>query len=569
MYNKIIKITIPAILITLFISNILAPQPVTHPPYIATDIKTERVKFTGDSIKLTWKMDSRYPGDFIVGKSEKEISNVEDVLQAKLIGIYNSSLEGSLIDRDFQQGKKYYYIILAKEYLLKRDIDIIKNVNYTAEAVTPHSEPEPVKAIRVDVSDDNKILIQWTKSSGSSIKYNIYRSRSAISSTEELEVAEKITVTEKSEYTDNTVADYGSYFYAVTVTDKNGIEYFTPKIDQNYTSNGIFLKGKALTTPLNVTAFIGEKNEIVIKWEKAESLTGKDLQGYEIYRHDEQINSLLKLRSSKLIQIADNKTTVYTDRDLNPGKYYYAVFSRYSDGAVDINFDTDTNYTKTPLLIIIPYRITSLNYETVDSRIILNWNYAGNTGIETVSIFRTSVPPADSSSLTNNDIIGTENIRTGKFTINRPADGIFYYGVLSRQASEIVQISKGINITASPIGESGSAIKPDTGEKTEKKDEKNNQEKTEISPPDNSLDEIVRNTYYKGNYSKALKELRKYITSTDNKYYQSKARLFMAKSYIELQEYEKSIMILNSDELKNAFPEETKFWFEYALVRLK
>ena len=76
-------------------------------------------------------MNKQYTGDFIVGRSEKEILTPEDALQAKLIGIFNSNLDGILIDRDIQQGKKYYYIILAKEFLLKRNIDIIKNVNYT------------------------------------------------------------------------------------------------------------------------------------------------------------------------------------------------------------------------------------------------------------------------------------------------------------------------------------------------------------------------------------------------------------------------------------------------------
>jgi len=43
----------------------------------------------------------------------------------------------------------------------------------------------------------------------------------------------------------------------------------------------------------------------------------------------------------------------------------------------------------------------------------------------------------------------------------------------------------------------------------------------------------------------------------------------MAKSYIELHEYDKGIKLLDNDDLKKHFPEETKFWLEFALVRLK
>jgi len=565
MQKKYCITTLFILLTVLFLKNDTWTQTDILPPHIAIDIKAERIKFSNDSVKVTWKMNQQYTGDFIVGRSEKELLTPEDVLQAKLIGISNSTLEGILIDRDVQQGKKYYYIILAKDLLLKRQIDIMKNINYTGDPVSLYIEPESVQSLRVDVSDENTILINWKKIKGNNIKYNIYRSRSAISSGGELEVAEKIATTEKNEFTDKNIPEYGSYFYAVTITDKNGIEYFNPKIEQNYNSNGIYLKGKTLATPLNVGAFAGDKNSIIVKWEQSESRTGKELQGYEIYRSDEVINSLLKLKYSKLIQITDSKTTVYTDKDLGPGKYCYAVFSRYSDGTVDINFDTDSNYTKTPLMITLPFKINALNHEIADKKIIIRWNYTGNSGNETISIFKSSKIPADSSRIMNDDILGTENIKAGRFVISNPPAGIFYYGILCRNENEIVQITKGVNLTVRPIDSGSGLIKEKTG-----KNEKIYQPGEDDSHlSDSGLDNIIRNTYYKGNYTLALKELKKFINSTDNKYDQSKAKLFLAKSYIELHEYEKSIRLLDSDDVKNAFPDETKFWFEFALVRLK
>lgn len=540
-------------------------QDSTRPPYIVTDIKAERIKFSNDSVKITWKMNQLYTGDFIVGRSENEILSAEDVLRAKLIGIFNSTLDGILIDRDVQQGKKYYYIIIAKEKLLRREIDIIRNVNYAADPVSLYIEPETVQEIRADVSDESKIIVSWKKSRTTGIKYNIYRSKSAISTGGELEVAEKIASTEKNEYFDENIPQYGSYFYAVTISDKNGIEYFNPKVEQNYTSKGVYLKGKSLATPLFVGAFIGEKDSVIVKWEKSESRTVKDLQGYEIYRSDEVINSLLKLKFSRLIRIVDSGTTVYTDKDLEPGKYYYAVFSRYSDGTVDINFDTDSNYTKTPVIITRPYRISALNSEIAENKIILRWNHSGNSGNEIVNIFKALKIPADSSAVMADDIIGTENIKAGRFVIEKPAAGIYYYGILTGNENETVQIIKGVNITVNPV-ESGSGTLSTQPSKNEKvPDDK----KTEPQITANGLDEIIHNTYYKGRYKLAVKELKKYIQTTDNKYNQSKARLFLAKSHIELQNYEESIKLLNDDDLRSTFPEETKFWFDFALVRLK
>jgi len=569
MKNKYAATTLLLLTAVLFSWNVSEAQTNIRPSHIAFDIKTERIKFSNDSVKITWKMDKQYSGDFIVGRSEKEISIPDDALQATLIGIFNSSQEGILIDRDVQQGKKYYYIILARTFLIKRNIEIIKNVNYTKDPVSLFIEPGPVQSLRVDVSDDNKILVYWKESKSVGIKYNVYRSKSQISSRGELEVAEKIASVENNEFTDKSIPDYGSYFYAVTISDKNGIEYFDPKIDQNFTSNGIYLKGKTLATPLNVGAFIGVKNSIIVKWEKAESRTGKDLQGYEIYRSDEPINSLLKLKFSKLVQIVDNKTTVFTDKDLGPGKYCYAVFARYSDGTVDITFDTDSNYIKIPLIITMQYIINSLDYEIADKKIIIRWNYSGNSGNETVSIFKTSKIPADSGNIMNNEIIGTENIKAGKFIIDDLPSANFYYGVLCRNENEIIKITRGVNITAIPLNESTKKADEKPFENKKPDDNIIPGKKEVITVKNTELDDIIHNTYYKSNYELAVKELKNYIKTTDNTDSRPKAKLFLAKSYIELHEYEKSIKLLDSDDVKKAFPEETRFWFEFAIVRLK
>ncbi len=562
---KIILLLVTA----LFIKSGTEAQPVSLPPYIATDIKTERIKFSNESVKITWKMDKNYSGDFILGRSEKEISSIDDALQAKLIGIYNSSMNGIHIDLDIQQGKKYYYIILAKDYLLKRNIDIIRNSNYTPDPFSLYAEPDPVESIKVNVSETTKILIRWNKSRGSSIRYNLYRSRSSISSPGELEVAEKISTTDKNEFTDSSVPDYGSYFYAVTITDKNGIEYFNPKKDQNYTSTGIYLKGKSFASPLNVEAFNGDKHSIIVKWEKSESRTGKELQGYEIYRSDEIINTLLKLKFSKLIRIVDTSTIIYTDKDLNPGKYYYAVFSRYSDGTVDINFDTDSNYTKTPLMITQPYKIVSVKHEIVDKKTVIKWNYSGNTGNEIVTVFKSIKIPANSAVIPNEDIIGTENVKAEKFTIETPSQGSFYYGILCRNDNETIKIAKGINITAKPVESGSGVISEKEYKKNKPSDAKNLFKEEDLNFEGSDLDYIIYNTYYKGKFSLALKELKNYMSTTDNKYDQSKAKLFIAKTYIEMHEYQKSINLLEDNDVKTAFPDESKFWTEFAIVRLK
>ncbi|HOP63500.1 MAG TPA: hypothetical protein PK906_09035 [Spirochaetota bacterium] len=558
-----LTIVLTALVITLPLKG-EGPQ---FPEHIAYNIKTERIKFSNNSIKITWKMNSSFNGEFVVGRSEKEFNNAEDVLKSELIGVFYSGQDGLLIDRNLRQGRNYYYIVISKNHLLKRKFDILKNINCTSSPLYIFSEPGIVKDISAEMQKNKSIEIEWDNPGGSGLKFNLYRSRSVINATAELEVAEKLITTDDDEYTDKNISEYVSYFYAVTVTDKNGIEYFNPQPDKNFTTNGIYLKGKTLATPLNVGAYLSNNDSIIVKWEKATSRTGKELSGYEIYRSEEMINSLLKLKFARLMQIVNTDTIMYNDREPGPGKFYYAVFARYSDGTVDINFEDESSYTKAPVIITHPYRITALSSEVDESRIILRWNYSGNTGTETVGIFRKKMIPLNSRKIMSDDFIGTENIKSGRFIIPYPETGSHYYGVIIKSNDILTEIKPGINVTSGAI-----LVKKDRESgKSEiiKKERPSGKGSLHYGITDRDLDNILKNLFYREQYHSASKELKKYIDGTDNDYNRAKARLFLARTYIELKEYRLSINILNSSDVKTNFPEEAKFWSEFAMVRLK
>ncbi len=561
------------LIITVIIISIipLMSQVMKYPEHIAYDIKVERIKFSNDSVKLTWKMNSSFTGEFVVGRGEKEFNTPDDILKAKLIGVFYSEQDGFLIDRDIQQGKNYYYTVISKSHLLKREIDILKGINSTGTPVIIFPEPESVNGIKAEIKKDNTILVKWKSPKGDKLKFNIYRSRSIINAGAELGVAEKLASIDDDEFNDKNIPQYGSYFYAVTVTDKNGIEYFTPSPDRNFTSTGIYLKGKTLATPLNVGVYLGDKDSIIIKWEKATSHTGKELSGYEIYRSEERINSLLKLKFAKLIQIVNTDTIIYTDKEPGPGKYYYAVFSRYNDGTVDLNFDDDSSYTKTPVVITLPYSITAITTEINEKNIILRWNFIGNSGTETVDIFKAKTLPGNAGRIMKDDFIGTENIRAGKFIISNPEEGANHYGIIIRGSDPSTEIKPGINITNEKI-----VIKNNEIITENKKSEKTIADRKDITAETKNnaagkvkLDYILKNLFYKEKYKKASKELKKYINDTDTEYEKAKARLFLARSYIELTEYRKGIVILNHRDVKKNFPDEAKFWTDFATAHLK
>lgn len=547
------------ILIILTLLSFLAARQITHPEHIAFNIKAERIPLSGNAIKVTWEMNRNFSGDFVVGRSESPFNSIEDILKAKLVGISNPSLEGMITDKNLQQGKEYYYAVIAKEKLLKREIELFKNVNITSTPVSLHAEPDMVKSIRVDTRTQG-IRIRWDAGSSKNVKYNIYRSRSPINSNSELTVSSKLATVSDSVYTDTTVPEFGAFFYAVSVTDKNDIEYFTPVPNQNFTTSGIFIKEKSISTPLNVAAFAGIEGTIIIKWEKAATVSDKELTGYEIYRSNEIINSFFKLKDSRLITITDRETTTFTDKLSDGGDFYYAVLPRYSDGTVDINFDTGLIFTRIPVSIKKPYRITGIKGERSNGKVLITWEYTGNEGMQILKVIRTAQVPASTSSA-ERMIIGSVNITTGRYLADDPGGNDYHYGLISDMAEQEFVI--GLNIT--------SRI-PALSRKTDIssiEDEAPGPESKKSPVPESSLNRIIRVYFYSGRYDLASKELNKFIDSTDNNSDKVLARLFLAKSFIEMKDYSRAILILSSSDVKNAYPDESRFWIEFAMLRLQ
>ncbi len=312
------------------------------------------------------------------------------------------------------------------------------------------------------------------------------------------------------------------------------------------------------------------------------------ITGYEIYRAEEVIDSQLKLNFARLLHITNAETTIYTDTETGPGKYYYAVFARYNDGTVDINFAADTNYTRYPVMIVTLYRITAMESSFQDGKVTIKWNFTGNSGNDTVTIFKTDKCVRDSGALMPDSVIATANINTGSFTFEAPPEGLFYYGLYLKNENHIVPFTTGINITSLPIGhkkeKKEETAADDKADVQDQKEEPLEIEKENLVVPEKEqkkeivrhretvtpeLDYIISNYFYREEYGAAVKELNLFISETDNEYERAKARLYLARTYIELEEFSKSVKLLNMKDVRNFFPKEAEFWAEFATARLR
>ncbi|OHD70144.1 MAG: hypothetical protein A2W19_04980 [Spirochaetes bacterium RBG_16_49_21] len=101
-------------------------------------------------------------------------------------------------------------------------------------------------------------------------------------------------------------------------------------------------------------------------------------------------------------------------------------------------------------------------------------------------------------------------------------------------------------------------------------EKKTTQEKKKSQPPAlDDVDIILKRTFFKGLFSRAVKELQNFVARSDNKREVSKARLFIARSYIEMGRYRKALDLLILPEVKKYFPNDANFWESFALSRIK
>jgi hypothetical protein len=116
------------------------------------------------------------------------------------------------------------------------------------------------------------------------------------------------------------------------------------------------------------------------------------------------------------------------------------------------------------------------------------------------------------------------------------------------------------------------AIKPKKTTIDEKKkveDEVEVERKIRRPLQEDSVDVILRRTFFKGKYGAAVKELQNIASRSDNKMEVSKASLFIARSYIEMGNYKKALEVLISSDVKKYFPKDMNFWEEFVLMRIK
>ncbi len=524
------------------------------PPYIAYNIKAVKIPYMNDSIRLSWNIHPDYDDQFIIGRSDEIIDTPERALAAESVSIVTSRSKNIYIDQGLKPGN-YYYVIVSRDKIHAKDLELYKDVNFTSFPVLIKKEDFKVKNI-TNISaksiGSDKILVSWNKVSSKGYVYLIYRAQYVIDTVNKLKNAKRVgVVIDNDEFIDENILKKGDLFYAISIKDTKGKEVFTPVSNQSYTTKSVKFVEKLVNTVSNIESSAVDARSVRIKWEYSGENVDMNIKGFDIYRSNEMISTPEKINSATRVKTVGRDITEYVDMVSGAGRYYYAVFVKFQDGITNISLVKKKNYTMRPVVMSEEFRLISIRALPRGNTVKVEWDYSGVPSERYYKLFRSQVRIIRSSSLRERDILKIVDITDKSFVDRSPVYSGAYYGIMPEKSIRNIRFRSGKNITRRPAAP-GKTMRTEHEEIRESGD----------------IDTVLRRTFFKGYYRESVKELKNIIKSTDNKRDIAKAELFVGRSYIEMKEYKKAINYLVRSNVKKYYSSEAGFWRDFAMMRI-
>jgi len=554
------------------------------PPHVARTIRAQQIEGVQGAVKITWDIHPDSTNDFIVGRTSSIPNNTKTALGAASVKLVPAGAKPVAIDSRLSPGQ-YYYVVLARKKIQAGDISLYPDVNYTGSPVVIEREydqqqakrdPDRVTLIHAREINKTQVLLTWKGVDQDNITYTIYRDAEPINTPEKIKRAKVVaTVTGKREsYIDRGIRQTGKYYYAVTTKDMSGNEDLQLIPDQSYLTSGVHVVIKSSATVDDIQAKLLNDGTVKVTWDKS----GLKAKEFLVYRYDEPLKNAERLALSRSLGTVDGRYDEFIDKNPPSGRLYYAVLIKMPDGAIDTNLSKDDNYTVQPVVMGKPVEVTGINATETGKGIRISWQYTGSAGSRYYKLYRAEEIPPSSKDIKDAYLVDIVNINSGSYVDSGVLPGSYYYALVPENFESIENFSleKGTSICNEPV-----QVKKALKKLPEKKEPRPRKEfgkripdrvepepgrKASLSAP--AVDLIVHTTFDRGYYRAAIKSLQKVIRESDNDHDVAKAKLFTGRSYIELKQYRKGLEYLVQNDVVKHFPEDAKFWRNYAIQRV-
>ncbi len=325
------------------------------PDNIARNIKAELVPGASPSkctIKVTWELNPKEKGEYIVAKSNQVIDTAEKVKAAKVVKAVNVTAMNTVIDNDCTPGS-YYYVVLSKKSITDNKMDLRKDFNFLSAPVVidPGIAFNIVSNIKA-VETGKKIMLSWDRINRTALFYTVHRSKQVINSASILKQSEKLdTLADVGQYLDENATVDIPYFYAVTVKALKAKDNPNLFPDRNFTTTPVMVsskKGDQIKVK-TISARV-DREAVMITWSHA----GTDGDpNYQLFRSEKPIKNIMDIPGSAIIGIVNINTDKFLDSMAPSGKYYYGLIPGTGTDSSAYALIPGVNITSEPVVIVV------------------------------------------------------------------------------------------------------------------------------------------------------------------------------------------------------------------------
>ncbi len=551
-----------------------------------------------NSIKISWVPSEIDGGTLIVARSRTPITNRDLLLSADEVAKLPPG-ETFHIDRGLQPGN-YYYAVANVDQISSGKIKMYAGENYTTQPITVRRrevvvEDSPRNSYRVSLifaqlMNNRDVKVSWRGVTDGGVIYNVYRSQEPINSNQRLRRAKLLDkVTGGAEYyTDNNLPGPGIYYYAVTVTI-GGSENKNLIANQSYTTGGVRFATVDLPITRYIRVSIQSPGEVLVEWRDISNSRAQEYN-YDLYRSNAPIRSDADLsRAQKLRQIRSGVET-YLDRGLQSATYYYALVTRNTYGQSSNRYldrqntasivlgRGNTTVSNTNVDLTVTRRVNEFagvqifsDFAAFERRnlILLSWKSAlvvHENNLVKIHIYRFKKRPSKISDLVNGTLIAKLSNEQQLFEEVPPEDGVYYYGLFLETRfglkPEFFEKQKNfigpINFKQVRKGEERREPVVDTTRKKKKKKQ----------PTASDINRVLRQTYLKGRFSKAIASLAAY-TQSSSRPVKAKALFYTGLSNYRMGQYDTALEYFVDPLVVRAYGSRARFWYKRTLEKLK
>jgi len=529
-----------------------------------TAIRVE--KQGGYSARISWSASPRNQSPIYIGRYSKPIDTRELLFEAEnLTTPPLSASQLDYMDTNIPYGAYYYAIVTADEInssagANRNRLLLRPNVNYTTvplvirrEDVADGAHADRVTGLSA-VNTERTVKLNWIAPANGGSFY-IYRSKDSFQTPASFARAIRIgaTAPDSPFFTDTTPLTNEKVFYAVT-TIRSGREDRSVFLNESYiehTFKPTYLNPEiSRKLPEGLSVFVQSRNHAKLIWVDPV----EEFSELRVYRQDRPVTNTAELGRSRLIGSVRKNVRNYLDRNLAPGRYFYAVLPVGPSGEIITEFYEGRTITANPIEIrgaTSGPRIEYMEVRLRDDRVRIKFDaYKENAASVKYFIYRSSRLMETAADIRNHGrLIKEQEDEDDIFDGDLPA-GSYYYAILMEADGELLEtmaagknyIEKPITIGSTPGG-------------------------VATQMPD--LETVLNRTYRRSHFGDAVRELQVFLAPHVPSEIRARAMLYTGLSYYQLGHYQSSLRAFMDDNLRRHYPDRARFWYDRSLERLR